>query len=88
MESRRLRLEQMKNHIDSFDVQEHKQLYDIILKYTDKISKTSNGVFISSEHLSEECLQEIEKHIQFCLDQHQRFIDDQKERKVYEKLTS
>jgi hypothetical protein len=82
----RSKLEQMKAQIDSLEAADHKQLYDIISQFTQNFTKTSNGVFVSSENLSQECLEQIEKHIQFCSDQHKRMEDDLKQRKSYERL--
>jgi hypothetical protein len=76
----------MKLQIDSLDVQEHMQIYSIMKKHTDVFTKTLNGVFVSSENLSDECLKQIENHIQFCNDQHKRMEEDQKQRKTYERL--
>jgi len=82
----RSKLEAMKLQIDSLDVQEHMQIYSIMKKHTDIFTKTLNGVFISSENLSEECLLEISTYIQFCSDQRKRMEEDQKQRKTYERL--
>lgn len=82
----RSKLEQMKAQIDSLDASEHEQLYHTINQYTQTFTRTSNGVFISSENLSQECLEQIEKYIQFCGDQRKRMDDDQKQRKTYERL--
>ena len=82
----RSKLEQMKAQIESLETNEHQQLYTIIKRYTDTFTKTLNGVFISTENLSSECLEEIEKYIQFCTDQHKRMEEDTKRRKEYERL--
>ena len=82
----RSKLEQMKAQIDSLEAADHKQLYSIISQFTQTFTKTTNGVFVSSENLSPECLEQIEKHIQFCSDQHNRMEDDLKQRKTYERL--
>lgn len=82
----RSKLEQMKSQIDSLEPADHQQLYTIIKRYTDTFTKTTNGVFVSSENLSAECLEQMEKHIQFCTDQHRRMEDDLKQRKTYERL--
>jgi len=82
----RSKLELMKAQLENLDEQEHIQIYSIIKRYTSSFSKTTNGVFISSENLSEECLNEIQTHIQFCLDQRKRMEDDLKQRKDYERL--
>jgi hypothetical protein len=82
----RSKLEQMKAQVDELDANDHKQLYFIISQFTNEFTKTTNGVFISSENLSLECLQQIETHIQFCSDQRKRIEEDQKQRKTYERL--
>jgi len=78
--------ELLKEQIDKLDSNEHKQLYAIIQKYTTEITKTPGGILISSENLSNECLQEMEKYTLFCLDQRKRMDDDLKTRKTYERM--
>lgn len=75
----------MKLQIDSLEADEHGQLYLIIQKFTETCTKTTNGVFISSDDLSEECLKEIEKYLQFCSDQKKRIEEYTEQRKKYEK---
>jgi hypothetical protein len=72
--------------LDKLDVNEHIQIYSIIKKYTENITKSPTGIFISSEHLSNECLEEMEKYILFCNDQRKRMEDDLKTRKTYERM--
>ena len=76
----------LKEYIDKMDVHEHKQLFDIIKKYTDQITKTQNGILVSSNVLSNDCLNEIEKYVNFSIDQSKRMADDLKTRKTYERL--
>ena len=82
----RSRLEWMKEQLDNLEVNEHIQVYEIIKKYTDNITKAPTGIFISSEHLPLECLQEMEKYILFCIDQKSRMDNDLKTRKIYERM--
>jgi len=78
----------MKAQIDTLDTNEHIQIYNIIKKYNINLSETTNGVFVSSEHLTEECFVEINKHIQFCKDQRIRIEEEILQRKNYEKLSN
>ena len=82
----RQKKEWLKEQIDKLDSNEHMQIYNIIKKFTKEITKTPDGVFISSDDLSNECLEQIEKYVVFCLDQRKRIDDDMKERKQYERL--
>ena len=82
----RSKLEQMKERLDKLDVNEHLQVYEIVKKYTENITKSPNGVFVSSEHLSQECLVEMEKYVMFCIDQRKRMDEDLKMRKTYERM--
>ena len=82
----RSRLEWMKDQLDKLEVNEHIQVYGIIKKYTENITKAPTGVFISSEHLTQNCLQEMEKYILFCIDQKSRMDEDLKTRKTYERM--
>lgn len=66
---RRQQKEKLKENLDKLDAEEHAQVFTIIKKYTDNFTKTQNGVLISSEVLSDECLLEMEKMVQYYLDQ-------------------
>ncbi len=70
----RLQKEQLKEKIDKLDAQEHAQLFAIIKKYTEQYTKTQSGVLISSDNLSDECLQEIEKRVHYFLDQREKWM--------------
>jgi len=78
----------MKTQIDSLESNEHQQLYEIIKRHTDAFTVTPTGVFVSTDILPATCLEEIEKHIQFCIDQRKRMDEDTLTRKTYEKLFS
>lgn len=82
----RSKKEWLKEQIDLMEENEHNQVFAIIKKYTDQFTKTQNGVLISTDNLSDECLTEIEKYVLFCVDQKKRMDEDQKVRKTYERL--
>jgi hypothetical protein len=82
----RSKKEWLKDQIDRMDTNEHSQIFLIIKKFTDQFTKTNSGVLISTDNLSNECLEEIEKYISFCLDQRKRMEEDMKTRKNYERL--
>ena len=66
---KRLQKEKLKENLDKLDAEEHVQIFDIIKKYTDTFTKTQNGVLISSDNLSDECLAEMEQMVKYYLDQ-------------------
>jgi hypothetical protein len=76
----------MKEQLDKMEVNEHIQVYSIVKKYCENITKSPTGIFVSSEHLSQDCLLEMEKYILFCLDQRKRMDEDLKTRKTYERM--
>lgn len=82
----RTKKEWMKDQMDRMESQEHNQIFRIIQKYTDQYTKTQSGVLVSTDNLNDECLGEIEKYINFCIDQKKRMEDDLKTRKTYERL--
>jgi hypothetical protein len=84
--STRSKKEWLKEQIDLMEGNEHNQVFAIIKKYTDQFTKTQNGVLISTDNLSDECLLEIEKYVLFCVDQKKRMDEDHKVRKTYERL--
>ena len=73
--------EALKEKIEKPDPQEHAQIFAIITRYTENYTKTQNGVLVSSDNLSAECLAEIEKLVSFYLDQRERMDSDAIERK-------
>ena len=65
----RLRKEQLKENLEKLDAEEHSQIFAIIQRYTTEYTRTQSGAFVSSDNLPEECLLEIEKMVQYYLDQ-------------------
>jgi hypothetical protein len=82
----RTKKEWMKEQIDRMEAQEHGQIFQIIQKFTDQYTKTQSGVLVSTDNLNNECIQEIEQYLHFCIDQKKRMDDDLKTRKTYERL--
>ena len=80
------KLESLKDKIDKLEVNEHKQIYNIMKKNGPPVTKTQNGVLISSETLDNETLAEVERYVLFCVDQRKRMEDDMKTRKTYERM--
>jgi hypothetical protein len=82
----RTKREWLKSQIETLDDNDHSQIYQIITKFSHNVTKSSNGVFVSCDDLSDECLSEIERHVLFCIDQRKRMDDDMKTRKTYERM--
>lgn len=85
----RSNLESLKEKIDKLDVNEHRQIYNIIKqcnKTTPHTTKTQQGILITADGLEKETLEEIERYVHFCLDQRKRMEDDMKTRKEYERM--
>lgn len=82
----RTKKEWLKDQLDRMESNEHNQVFRIIQKYTDQYTKTQSGVLVSTDNLNNECLTEIDKYINFCVDQKMRMEDDLKTRKNYERL--
>lgn len=61
--------EKLKENLERLDAEEHAQVFQLIKQYTDSFTKTQNGVLISSDNLSDECLLEMEKMVNYYLDQ-------------------
>ncbi len=72
--------------MEKLDENEHKQVFAILKRFTDSYTRTPTGVFVSTEHLSDECLTEIHSYVSFCLDQRTRMDEDMKTRKTYERM--
>ena len=59
----------MKVNLEKLSECEHEQIYKIIHKHTDHFTCSDSGVLISADNLPVECLDEIEKYINFCFAQ-------------------
>jgi hypothetical protein len=78
--------EWMKEQIDLMDSNQHNQVFNIIKKYTTTFTKTQSGILVSTDKLSNDCLEEINQYINFSIDQKKRIEEDTKTRKTYERL--
>ena len=79
----------LKDQIDKLDSNEHRQIYNIIKRFSKseiKYTKTQQGILITADNLDNDTLNEIEKYIHFCIDQRKRIEEDMKERKEYERM--
>lgn len=82
----RSRLEWMKEQIEKLDTTEHIQIHGMVQKDKATVTNAPNGIFVSSEHLSDFCLKEIEQYILYCIDQKSQLEADMKTRKTYERM--
>ena len=86
MKFSRSKLEILKDQIDKLEVNEHKQIFNIMKKNELQVTKTQNGVLVSADSLNDETLTEVERYVLFCLDQRKRMDEDMKTRKTYERM--
>lgn len=82
----RSKKESLKDQIDKLEINEHRQIYSIIKQKAPQVTKTQNGVLISTDLLDDATLTEIERYVHFCIDQRKRMDDDMKTRKNYERM--
>jgi len=74
----RLKKEWIKDNIEKLDDNEHRQIFAIVTRFTETFTKTDTGILVSTEHLTDDCLVEIEKYILFCIHQHNNVLKDDK----------
>ncbi len=82
----RTKKEWMKDQLDTMEANEHVQVISIIRRYTEQITSTRSGLLISTDLLTDDCLNEIEHYIHFLNDQKKRMDEDVKTRKEYERM--
>jgi len=85
----RSKLESLKEQIDKLDVNEHRQIHNIIKRFNKselQTTKTQQGILITADTLDKDTLEEIERYVHFCMDQRKRMDDDMKTRKEYERM--
>jgi len=78
--------ELLKEQLDKLEPNEHKQIFDIIKRHTEQYTKTQTGILVSTNVLNDECLNDIQTYVNFCLDQRKRMEEDLKTRKTYEQM--
>jgi hypothetical protein len=76
----RVRKERLKETLDKLDPEEHAQVFGIINRYTSDYTRTQTGVFVSSDVLPDQCIQEMETLVAYFLDQRKR-MDAERQRK-------
>ena len=76
----RVRKERLKETLEKLDPEEHAQVFGIINRYTSDYTRTQTGVFVSSDVLPDECLQEMETLVAYFLDQRKQ-MDAERKRK-------
>lgn len=65
----RARLEHLRDNIEKLDPHEHSQLFDVIKRHTEQYTKTGTSIFVSTDALPLQCLEELERLVAFYLDQ-------------------
>uniref|UniRef100_A0A6C0CIU4 NET domain-containing protein n=1 Tax=viral metagenome TaxID=1070528 RepID=A0A6C0CIU4_9ZZZZ len=78
--------ELLKEQLDKLEANEHKQIFEIIKRHTEQYTKTQTGILVSTNVLNDECLNDIQTYVNFCLDQRKRMEEDLKTRKTYEQM--
>jgi len=77
----RVRKERLKETLDKLDPEEHAQVFGIINRYTSDYTKTQSGVFVSSDVLPDQCIEEMESLVAYFLDQRKRMDAERQKRK-------
>ena len=81
----RSRKEKLREQLDTLDVEEHAQVFNVIKKYTTEYTRTQTGVLVSSESIPDTCITEMETLVAFYLDQRKRMDADERTRKSLRK---
>jgi len=81
----RARKEKLRDQLDTLDIHEHAQVFDVIRRYTNEYTRTNNGALISSESLPDACIVEMETLVAFYLDQRKQMDADERARKSLRK---
>lgn len=86
MSERRAYNEKLKEQIERLNDIQHLEIYKIVRKHTDHVTKTDTGVFVSMDTLDESTIYQIGQYIHFC--NKQKASDDaiEHEKKKLEKL--
>ena len=77
----RARKEKLRDQLDTLDLHEHAQVFEVIKRYTEEYTRTHAGVLVSSESIPDACIVEMETLVAFYLDQRKRMDADERTRK-------
>jgi len=77
----RARKEKLRDQLETLDIHEHAQVFDVIRRYTNEYTRTNTGALISSESLPDACIVEMETLVAFYLDQRKQMDADERARK-------
>jgi hypothetical protein len=81
----RARKEKLRDQLETLDIHEHAQVFDVIRRYTNEYTRTNTGALISSESLPDACIEEMETLVAFYLDQRKRMDAEERARKSLRK---
>lgn len=81
----RARKEKLRDQLETLDIHEHAQVFDVIRRYTNEYTRTNTGALISSESLPDACIVEMESLVAFYLDQRKQMDADERARKSLRK---
>jgi len=81
----RARKEKLRDQLETLDIHEHAQVFDVIRRYTNEYTRTNTGALISSESLPDACIVEMETLVAFYLDQRKQMDADERARKSLRK---
>ena len=81
----RARKEKLRDQLDTLDLHEHAQVFEVIKRYTEEYTRTHSGVLVSSESIPDTCIVEMETLVAFYLDQRKRMDADERARKSLRK---
>ena len=81
----RSRKDKLRDQLDTLDIHEHAQVFDVIKRYTNEYTRTNTGALVSSESLPDACIEEMETLVAFYLDQRKRMDADERARKSLRK---
>jgi hypothetical protein len=82
----RSKKEWISEQLNLMDPSEHAQVLLIVKRYTSLFTETRAGLLVSTDTMSDECLAEIERFVNFSIDQRKRMDADNKIRKTYERM--
>lgn len=80
------RLQNLKTTIETLNHTYHKQLFNVFNKNNILFSENRNGIFINISNLSEDVINQVEKHIEYITKQEQQLKDMENKKIKYENL--
>ena len=79
-------IEKLRNDIEKMTKTNHIEILRILKKGKTQINENKNGIFINMTELTNETLNEIQKYVEYVLNQHSHLYEQERQKENFQKI--